>query len=159
VPGGPADPATPLATVADLRHLGVSVDLSEFDVAKVRSGQRAIVSVDALGGQRLRGDVRFVAPTGIDNGGVVTFPVRVALAQTAGVKPGMGVSVRIVVQQRLGVVRIPLEAVVDGTVTVVDHAGHTRKRPVTLGLADNKQVEVRAGLRPGERVALGGQGG
>jgi multidrug efflux pump subunit AcrA (membrane-fusion protein) len=67
--------------------------------------------------------------------------------------------VRIVVRQRLGVVRIPLEAVTDGTVTVVDDAGRAGVRHVTLGLADNKQVEVRAGLRPGERVALGGKGG
>jgi hypothetical protein len=157
VPGGPADPATPIATVADLRHLAVSVDLSEFDVAKVRRGQQAIVGVDALGGRQLRGTVLFQALTGLDNGGVVTFPVRVTLIQVAGVRPGMNVSVKIVVAQRRGVVRIPLEAANGDTVTVVE-GGRQSKRQVKLGLADNKQVEVRAGLRPGERVLLGGGG-
>jgi hypothetical protein len=69
----------------------------------------------------------------------------------------MNVSVKIVVAQRRGVVRIPLEAANGDTVTVVE-GGRQSKRQVKLGLADNKQVEVRAGLRPGERVLLGGGG-
>jgi HlyD family secretion protein len=164
VPGSPADPSTPVATVADLRHLAVSVDLSEFDVARVRRGDPAVLSVDALGGKALRGRVVFVAPTGLDNGGVVTFPVRVELGRVASVKPGMNVSVKIVVAQRVNVVRVPLEAVTDRgiaghRVTVVGPGGRTSSRQVTLGLADNKQVEIRSGLRAGERVLLGTRGG
>jgi HlyD family secretion protein len=163
-PGSPADPSTPVATVADLRHLAVSVDLSEFDIARVRRGDRAMLSVDALGGKQLAGRVVFVALTGIDNGGVVTFPVRVELAHAASVKPGMNVSVKIVVAQSVNVVRVPLEAVADRgiaghRVTVVGAGGRTSSRQVTLGLADNKQVEIRSGLRPGERVLLGTRGG
>lgn len=158
VPGSPVDPSTPIAVVADLDHLAVDVDLSEFDVAQVRSGQAAVVSVDALGGKRYPGTVVFEALTGVQNGGVVTFPVRVGLQRVTGVKPGMNVSVRIVVAKRLDVVNVPLEAVAqDGekpTVTVVDAAGARSARPVRLGLADNKIVEILAGLRAGERVLL-----
>ena len=164
VPGSPADPSTPVATVADLRHLAVSVELSEFDIARVRRGEHAVLSVDALGGKQLSGRVVFVALTGIDNGGVVTFPVRVELTRAALVKPGMNVSVKIVVAQSVNVVRVPLEAVTDRgiaghRVTVVGPGGRTSSHQVTLGLADNKQVEIRSGLRPGERVLLGTRGG
>jgi multidrug efflux pump subunit AcrA (membrane-fusion protein) len=38
-------------------------------------------------------------------------------------------------------------------VTVVTSAG-TKERPVRLGLADSKYVEVRSGLQPGQRVAV-----
>ncbi|HEY6067716.1 MAG TPA: efflux RND transporter periplasmic adaptor subunit [Gaiellaceae bacterium] len=164
VPGAPVDATTPIANVADLRHLAVSVALSEFDAARVKRGQRALVSVDALGGKRFRGKVLFEALTGVDTGGVVTFPVRVALEHIAGVKPGMNVSVRIIVANRTNVVRVPLEAVAQGdgqqaTVTVVDAAGKTSVRTVTLGLANNKDVEVKNGLEVGERVVLAGGGG
>jgi HlyD family secretion protein len=164
VPGSPADPSTPIAMVADLRHLAVSVDLSEFDIARVRRGDPAVLSIDALGGKQLPGRVVFVALTGVDNGGVVTFPVRVELTRAASVKPGMNVSVKIVVAQRVNVVRVPLEAVSDRgiaghRVIVVGRGGRTSSRQVTLGLADNKQVEIRTGLRPGERVLLGARGG
>jgi len=141
----------------------VDVDLSEFDVAQVRRGQPAIVSVDALGGKRYPGTVLFVALTGVENGGVVTFPVRIGLGRVAGVKPGMNVSVRIAVAKRFGVVHVPLEAVAqdagEATVTVVDEAGAESVRPVELGLADNKIVEIRSGLKAGERVLLAAGGG
>jgi multidrug efflux pump subunit AcrA (membrane-fusion protein) len=159
VTSAPADPTTPIATVVDLRHLAVSVDLSEFDVAKVRTGEPAVLWVDALGGKRLPGRVTFVAFGGVENGGVVTFPVRVALAHPAGVKPGMNVSVRIVVARRRNVVRIPLEAVHGRTVTVVDAGGAQTPRQVRLGLADNKLVEIRSGLRAGERALIASSSG
>lgn len=163
VAGSPVDPATPIAVVADLDHLAVDVDLSEFDVAKVRSGQAAVVSVDALGGKRYQGTVVFEALTGVESGGLVTFPVRIRLPRIAGVKPGMNVSVRIVVAKRLGVVHVPLEAVAqDGeqpTVTVLGAGGARSVHTVKLGLADNKIIEIRSGLKAGERVLLGGGGG
>lgn len=159
-PGSPTDVTTPIATVADLQHLAVSVDLSEFDVARVRQGLPALVSVDALGGKHLPGTVEFTAFTGVDNGGVVTFPVRVAMRAAAGVRPGMNVSVKIVTQERRHVVTVPLEAVQHNggrpIVTVVGRNGKTATRVVRLGLADNKTIEIKSGLRSGERVEIGG---
>jgi RND family efflux transporter MFP subunit len=154
--GTPADATTPIATVADLHHLEVSVELSEFDAARVRRGQHASVAVDALGGKRLPGRVLFEALAGVDNGGVVTFPVRIALGRLDGVKPGMNASVRIVVAQRRSVVKVPLEAVSEGSVTVMTPSGKTTKRHVVLGLASNTAVEIKRGLRAGETVVIAG---
>lgn len=158
-PGAPVDPSTPVAAVSDLDHLVASVDLSEFDVARVRRGLRAIVSVDALGGQRTPGRVRLVALTGNDSGGVVSFPVQVTIARSKGLRAGLNASVRIILAQRKGVVRVPLEAVStdakdQSIVTVVDGSDRRSVREVTLGLEDTKNVEVLRGLRAGERVAL-----
>jgi HlyD family secretion protein len=159
VAGAPVDPLTPIAAVADLERLAVTLDLSEFDVARVKPGLRAVVSVDALGGKSFPGKVLFAALSGVNNGGVVTFPVRVGIAHAAGLRPGMNVSVRIVVAKRLDVVQVPLEAVSRdeedrAIVTVVDAAGETSDRQVTLGLASIKNVEIVKGLRVGERVIL-----
>jgi multidrug resistance efflux pump len=158
-PGSPADPTSPIITVANLHHLEVSVDLSEFDAARVRRGQHASVAVDALGGKRLPGEVLLAALAGVDNGGVVTFPIRVGLSRSGGVKPGMNSSVRIVVAQRRNVVTVPLEAVSEGSVTVRTRSGTETKRHVVLGLASNKTVEIKRGLRAGETVVIAGTSG
>src|SRR5262249_31048751 len=133
----------------------------EFDAARIHTGMRAVVSVDALGGKRFPARVEFEALAGVDNGGVVTFPVRVRLHHAPGIKPGMNVSGRIVVEHRTNALRVPVEAVVrdgrTGNVTIVDASGH-RQRSVRLGLSDNKYVEVRSGLRAGERLLLAGAG-
>jgi multidrug efflux pump subunit AcrA (membrane-fusion protein) len=159
VTGAPVDASTPVATVADLQHLAVSVDVSEFDAALVRGGLPAVVKVDALGGKPFPGKVMFVGLTGVDNGGVVTFPVRVGLSNVADLKPGMNVSVRVIVAKRHDVVRVPLEAVARDDnghpiVNVLGPNGRSSTRRVKLGLANNKDVEVVRGLRAGERVAL-----
>jgi multidrug efflux pump subunit AcrA (membrane-fusion protein) len=164
VPGAPVDASTPIATVAALQSLAVNVDLSEFDVARVKIGLPAMVSVDALGGRSFRGKVQFVGLTGVENGGVVTFPVRLGLQHVAGLKPGMNVSVHIVVARRRHVVQVPLEAVSRDTggptVRVLDATGKQVTRPVKLGLANNKNVEIKHGITAGQRVVLAGsQGG
>jgi macrolide-specific efflux system membrane fusion protein len=154
--GAPVDPTTPLVTIADLRHLEVSVDLSEFDAARVKRGQHASVAVDALGGKRLPGTVLSEALAGVDNGGVVSFPVRIRLGRIDGVKPGMNTSVRIVVAERRNVVKVPLEVVSQGSVTVRLASGKTARRRVGLGLASNKDVQITRGLRAGETVVIAG---
>ena len=159
VPGAPVDTTTPVATVTGLDRFAVSVDLSEFDVAQVKLGMKAVVSVDALGGKSFPGKVLFAALTGNDTGGVVTFPVRVSLAHAAGLRPGMNVSVRIIVAARRDVVQVPLEAVSRDEedrpfATVVDESGETATRRLVLGLANNKSVEVVKGLKAGEQVEL-----
>jgi RND family efflux transporter MFP subunit len=157
--GASVDASTPIATVTDLSRLAVQVDLSEFDVAQVRQGMKAVARVDALGGKPFPAKVLFAALTGSDNGGVVTFPVRVSLGHAAALRPGMNVSVRIIVAERRKVVRVPLEALSRDdedrpTVEVIDASGETSTRSVALGLANNDSVEIVKGLKAGERVVL-----
>jgi multidrug efflux pump subunit AcrA (membrane-fusion protein) len=39
-------------------------------------------------------------------------------------------------------------------VTTIDSAGNSVDRRVTLGLSNNKNVEIRKGLRPGQVIEL-----
>ena len=163
--GAFVDRPTPIVAMADLDRLEVRVDLSEFDIAKVKRGQQATVSVDALGGESFRGEVLFAALTGTNTSGVVTFSVQVGLTDAPDLKPGMNVNVRIVVANRHNVVQLPLDAVTqeggEATVTVLDPSGQPVSRTVRIGLANNKNVEIVNGLRAGESVVLepGGGGG
>ena len=132
--------------------------MSEFDIASVKPEMRAVVTVDALGGEALAGGVTFAAPTGNDSGGVVTFRVHVALNRAAGLKPGMTANVRIIVAQRKQVIRVPLDAVTedskgDSVVTIVEQGGKHTTRKVELGLANDTDVEIVTGLREGEQIA------
>jgi RND family efflux transporter MFP subunit len=165
--GAPVDGTTPVATVSDLGALAAMVNLSEFDAAQVKRGQPARVSVDALGGKLFLGKVLFASLTGNDNGsGVVTFPVIVGLKNLGSdVKPGMNASVRIIVAQRQHVLEVPLEAVTKNdedrpVVTVMDAQGRTSLKPVKLGLANNKSVEILKGVHAGQRLVIeSSQGG
>jgi RND family efflux transporter MFP subunit len=154
--GAAVDPTTPVARVQDLGHLVVTLDLSEFDVGRIRMGAPARVSVDALGGRRYTGSVLDIALSGVESGGVVNFPVIVDLDSGRALRPGMSVSAQIVVASRPHVVRVPVDAVRDRadhpTVMVRSASGKLVPRPVELGLTGGRHVEVRSGLQGGERV-------
>jgi HlyD family secretion protein len=157
--GARVDVTTPVASVSDLDNLAVNVNLSEFDVAQVEVGMHAAVSVDALGGEVFPGRVVFVAPTGTDTGGVVTFPVRVAIEDTEDLKPGMNTSVKIVVAKKANVVRVPIDAVSTNDadqdfVIVLDESGQQTEVEVETGLENNERVEIVEGLEAGARVVL-----
>ena len=157
--GARVDTTTAIASVSDLNNLAVNVNLSEFDVAQVEVGMKAVVSVDALGGETFPGTVEFVALTGTDTGGVVTFPVRIGLEDTEDLKPGMNTSVRIVVAKKANVVRVPLEAVSTNDadqefVIVLDESGQQTEVEVETGLENNERIEIVEGLKAGARVVL-----
>lgn len=157
--GAPVDPTTPLVSIAGLDRLAVVVDLSEFDVAQVRPGMEATVSVDALGGEEFEGEVQFASLTGNEVNGVVTFPVVIRLPKAEGLRPGMNVTVNIIVTERKNVVQLPLEAVTTDEedkafATVMGGDGETVVRPLKLGVASNTHVEVLKGVKVGEKVVL-----
>ena len=158
-PGAAVDPATPLLRVQDLDHLVVALNLSEFDVGRTRVGVPSLISVDALGGRQYGARVADIAAGGIDNGGVVNFPVIITLNTIhRQLRPGMSVSARLIVRRRRSVVRVPLAAVAgDGAhacVTVRTAGGRLQRRAVHLGLSGKEFVEVRSGLSPGEHVLV-----
>jgi HlyD family secretion protein len=157
--GAPVDATTPVASIAALDELAVVVELSEFDVAQVQPEMEAVVSVDALGGEEFEGEVKFASLSGNDVNGVVSFPVVIELADSEGLRPGMNVSVEIIVEERTNVLQVPLEAIStddedNSSVTVMRPDGETVVRSVKLGLTNNSHAEVIEGLFAGEKVVL-----
>ncbi|MGD2177310.1 MAG: HlyD family efflux transporter periplasmic adaptor subunit [Anaerolineae bacterium] len=77
----PSQVAVVLATVDRLE--AHTVDLTELDVARVREGQAAVVTADALLGTKLQGHVARIGLRSVDYRGDVTYPVTVELEETA----------------------------------------------------------------------------
>jgi macrolide-specific efflux system membrane fusion protein len=157
----------PLLVIADLSTLLVKIDLNQIDVARVRKGQKAEITVDALPGKKYTAHVTKVAPAAVaptHGQGADVFPVEAELdpaPDLAEIKPGMTADVRIVVATEKGVLLLPIEAVVtskdQNKVTVIDDGGRqhrTTPREVTVGARNDRDVEIKTGLRQGERVMI-----
>jgi membrane fusion protein, copper/silver efflux system len=144
-----------LFQIADLSMVWLEADVFENDLGDVRAGQHAEVSFDAYPGEPLHGRVTYVYPT-VDPV-ARTGKVRIELPNTANrVRPGMFGSVRIDAPVGNRVIVIPRQAaLVTGDrqlVFVEDDMGMLVPRLVTLGTETDSLVEVRTGLRVGERV-------
>lgn len=136
------------------------VPLPDADLARVKLGQGAAVTIPALGPQPLPATVTEVAARGDERTG--TFEVELALPATPGLRSGLIGEARVRVPGDDGAVAIPASAIWqaradEGFVYVVDPRTRTAKaRMVQLGPVDDREVIVTAGLAPGEQVVRAG---
>ncbi len=101
--------APKLFTIAqDLRKMQVETNVDEADIGRVRVGQNATFTVDAFPGREFTGQVQQIrkAPQTIQN--VVTYTVIVSAENPElALLPGMTANVRIMVDERPSVLKVP----------------------------------------------------
>ena len=126
-------------------------------------GLRSVIHVDALPGKQLHGTVRGIS-TFYDNtrhwlsGGVKEYAaiIRIEDAIGAALIPGMTSQVTIHVGQLTDSLIVPLAAVTESDghfyAFVVDESG-VAIRPVSIGAHTEDYVEIKEGLRAGERAS------
>lgn len=150
-------PGEVLFQLADLSRVWVIADVFEQDLALVKTGLQARVTIDAYPDKTFTGSVTYVYPT--LKAETRTVPIRIELANPAGViKPGMFAQVQLQVDEKRVGVSVPLSAVIDsGTrqvVLVQLKPGRFEPREVKLGARSDSDVEVLSGVQAGERVVV-----
>ncbi len=145
-------------TLADISKLQVKVTIAEVDIAKIKAGQAAQMTLDALPGNTYNASVLEIGPVGTVTSGVVNYPVTVAITNTDNaIKPGMTANLAITVDQRDNVLTVPLRAVkTQGTQKVVTVLYQGQQIPVnvTTGLTSDTSAEITSGLKEGDVVVL-----
>jgi HlyD family secretion protein len=151
-------PTPPAVDLIDDGAPYVTAPIDEVDAALVQIGMPARVLLDAFGARQFAGRVRRIAPYVLDRekqARTVDVEVEfVAPAADVALLAGYSADVEILLQQRPETVRVPTEAVRDGTVFVRAADGRLSLRRIDTGLANWRFTEVTAGLEPGEVVVL-----
>lgn len=144
--------------LADPTTLQVRVTLSEVDVAKIKVGQPAQLTIDALPGNNYNAKVTAIGPVPTVTQGVVNYPVFLSVSnQDSAVKPGMTANLSIEVDRRDNVLLIPTRAVrTQGNQKLVSvlYKEQTIQVPVTTGLSNETSIEITNGLKEGDEVIL-----
>ena len=146
-----------LFRLADLSSVWVEADVHERDLAAVREGQAASVTLDAYPGEQFRGRVSYLYPSIAEQ--TRTLKVRLQLDNSRGrLRPGMYGTVTIAGPATSALV-VPSDAVVDsGTeqiVFVTEGDGYFDPRTVKAGRRLGDAIEIVEGLKEGETVAAG----
>ena len=95
----------------NLQDMQVDASIDESDVGRIRTGQRATFTVDAFPGQTFEGEVRQVRKAALNVANVVTYVAVVGFSNTGNrLLPGMTANVRVVTDQRTGVLKVPNSA-------------------------------------------------
>jgi membrane fusion protein, heavy metal efflux system len=155
-----ADPSKSLYTVADLSSVWVMVDVNEKDLAKVRTGQGAIVTVSAFPELRFRGRINHIAD--VMDEATRTVKARIEVPNSGRkLKPEMFATVELSLPADAPpVLTAPEDALqeLDGkkVLFVTADGKEFEPRVIEIGRASGGMVEVTDGLKEGERYAVNG---
>ncbi len=159
-PSPPGIATPPAVDLIDDRCLYVSAPIDEVDAPAIRTGMSACVSLDAFPERICQGQVRRIAPYVFDRekqARTVEIEVEFAHPQDyLGLLPGYSADVEIVLEGRSRVLRIPTEAVLEGSTVLVyrEADGRLEERAFKAGLSNWRHTQVVSGLQEGERVVV-----
>jgi macrolide-specific efflux system membrane fusion protein len=144
--------------LTNMSDLLVNTSVAEIDVSKVKAGQKATVTINALPNAPVQATVSKVDLTPTTSGNVVSYGTQLALTSPPeGLRPGQSASVVITVAEADNVLSVPAAAVQTAgntSAVVVEENGQNVTRPVQVGVRGESTVEITSGLTEGERVVL-----
>jgi RND family efflux transporter MFP subunit len=158
---------TGIGTIVDMDSLEVQVDVAESFINRVRQGMPATVKLNAYPDSEIPAEVIAVIPTA--DRSKATVAVRIGLkTKDPRLVPEMGARVSFLAPQTAAAaagpaprsVIVPADAVMadgpdKGAVFVVSD-GRLERRAVRLGPAEKTGQVLQAGVKPGEKLAVGG---
>ncbi|OFZ18490.1 MAG: macrolide transporter [Bdellovibrionales bacterium GWB1_55_8] len=142
-------------------RLSVKAQVDETDLAQIRLGQPAIVTLDAYPSDEIEAAVRQIAFDAKTVNNVTTYIVDVIPERTPPhMRSGMTANVRFDVSSAENVLFAPTEAIrLSGDKQVVRVRGPKNasiEREVATGLTDGKRTEVLSGLQEGDILLITG---
>lgn len=155
-----------LVDLADEATMAVEVDLDERDFGRVRVGQEAMLSVDALGKKVFTGTVEEVFPfisRALDQNRTARIRVRLPDEARSEVRPGMSVQVEVLVARRDNALVVPTTTVMTragGKVVWRVADGRIRETPIVVAASTWEWTVVESGLSEGDVLVVprGGAG-
>jgi len=154
------------------------ITLNEIDITKVKTGQKATITFDAVEDLTITGEVIEVNTLGTVSQGVVTYDVKIALdTQDERVKPGMSVSAAIITDIEQNVLMVPNSAIKttgdmyyveipenisSSTQTLASLSSSSglilknppRQQTIETGLANDSSTEIVSGLKEGDVIVV-----
>ena len=142
-----------LAVVSDLSHFKINGEIAESFVNRLATGQKVNVRI---GKETIHGHIASISPQ--SHAGVVDFIVLLDDDMSPLLRSGLKAELNIVYDLRDNVIRIPNGSYFSGPGTynlfVKTEDKVLEKRSVLLGDSNFDYVEVKSGLRKGEKVVI-----
>lgn len=147
---------TPVASIANLDTMQVSIKVDEYAIKNVSIGSPVKILIDALD-KEYEGTLIEVDKTATVEGGISYFNAKVSFTPDEDVKSGMSVEVKLTRVDERNILTLPQACLAyheDNTayVYVKGADGKITERNLTLGVSDGIYVEIKEGLSEGEEI-------
>lgn len=132
----------PVAIIGDANNFMMELQVDEFDITRVKTGQKIILSMDSYKGQVFEATVTKINP--IMNDRSKSFTVEaVFIKQPKTLYPNLTCEANIIIHKKEKALTIPRNYLLAGDSVWIEK---DKKRKVTVGLKDYQKVEILSGL-------------
>ncbi len=159
--GAAATAKAAVVTIADMKSLQVEVDVSETSISSISVKQPCDIQLDALSDMRFRGEVYAIVPTVDRAKATVLVKVRF-LDRDPRMLPDMSAKVSFL-SRKLKSEELKSRIAVNGSALISNNdksyvfllqGSNVKKIIVGLGEKLGDMMEIKAGLKPGDRVVI-----
>ena len=135
-------PQTPVAVLGDADEFILELQVDEYDIARVKPGQKVLLNLDSYKGQVFEARVYKVNPA--MNERTRSFTVEADFVTTPPtLYPNLTTEANIVIQTKQNALTIPREYLLDSSYVLTEGE---EKVKVETGLKDYQKVEILDGL-------------
>jgi HlyD family secretion protein len=143
-------PQMPLAIIGDAGKFLLELQVDEYDIARVKHGQKVLISMDSYKGNVFEATVTKVIP--IMNDRTRSFTVEAEFTKAPEtLYPNLTVEANIVIQTKDKTLTIPRNYLIGDSVVVLQN---NEKKRVEVGLKDYHKAEILSGLNEGETILM-----
>jgi multidrug efflux pump subunit AcrA (membrane-fusion protein) len=164
--GSTVAPNLPIAKISKMDELEVILYVAEKFISRMDVGLSAVIKTEAFPGELFSGSIRELSPV-VDQISR-TMEIKLHLDdKTSGLKAGMFAEVKIITEEKKGIVKIPAEAMInrfgESYVFVIKEDDKVsdrwivERRIVVPGLRIDNQLEIISGLLNGDEIVIRGQ--
>ena len=152
-PGQTISSENPILVMSD--RLIVEAQVDETDIASIATQQQVEIVLDAYPEHMLSGVVDHVAYEAEEVENVTVYKIDVLPHDPPDfLRSGMTASLTFIAAEKKDVLLLPIDTIKDGQVLVPNPAGPPASQAVETGIEDGKLVEVKSGLKEGDRVVV-----
>lgn len=154
----------PMFVVEDLQNLKMDVRISEYDISRIKVGQKVTITAEVLGEDSVEGFVSRISPTGEQKDQTskeMVIPVQIDVKnKNPKLIAGVTAKAKIEIQKASGVLSVPIDSVLEDpssgkSFVMVLNGKVLKKVPVELGIEGDFNVEIASGsLKEGDQVVL-----
>ncbi len=155
--GDSSSSGTAIATLITNQKIA-NISLNELDAAKIKLGDKATLSFDAVPDLSITGEVTEIDTIGTVTQGVVTYSVQITFdTQDERVKSGMSVSASIINDSKPDVLIVPNSAIkTSRNISLVQILNNGKPKNITVevGISNDTQSEITSGVNEGDSIII-----
>lgn len=140
--GEMVNPQTPLATIGDATHFLLELQIDEYDIVKIKLGQKVLVSMDSYKGRIFEATISKIDPLMDSHSKSFTVEAEF-VSQPPVLYPNLTVEANIIIATKENALTIPRNYLVNDSLVLI---AKDKMKPVTTGLKDYQKVEIIKGL-------------